>query len=46
MLTAKLELYYSNFSSSGRSCFQKSIASSGRELLVKKYEARIPVQMS
>lgn len=45
MLIAKPELYYSNFSSSRRSCFQKSIASSGRELLVKKYEARIQVQM-
>lgn len=45
MLIAKPELYYSNFSSSGRSSFQKSIASSRRELLVKKYEARIQVQV-
>lgn len=45
MLIAKPELYYSNFSSSGRSCFQKSVASSGRELLDKKYETKIQVQM-
>lgn len=45
MLIAKPELYYSNFSSSGRSCFQKSFASSGRELLVKKFEAKIQVQV-
>lgn len=44
-LTAKPELYWSDFSSSGRSCFQKSIASSGRELLLKKYEPRIQAQV-